>query len=344
MKRLTIRDVAERAGVSVGTISNALNRPDRVADETLARIREAIDDLGFVRNAAARQLRGVRSPAIGLVVLDIDNPFFTEVARGVEAAASEIDHLVILCNSAGDRSREDKQLRLLEEQRVAGVLITPAGRQASKLQQQIRERGTPVVLLDRRSPRRDRCSVAVDDVKGGRLAGQHLAELGHTRIGLINGPREINQCADRRAGFLAALEENSIKLTAPNDIEMDALTIAAGEAAAKRLLARKNPPTAIFCGNDLMALGAEHAVVTAGLHLPDDIAIVGYDDVPFAGMAFVPLTSIRQPAYELGYRAAELLLEEASGEPHHHEQVMFIPELVARQSSLGIGAAARGQA
>jgi LacI family transcriptional regulator len=286
----------------------------------------------------------VHSPAIGLVVLDIDNPFFTEAARGVEAAASEIDHLVILCNSAGDRSRETKQLRLLEEQRVAGVLITPAGRQTSKLQQKIRDRGTPVVLLDRRSPRRDRCSVAVDDVKGGHLAGEHLAELGHRRIGLINGPREISQCAERRAGFLAALEEGSLKLAAAHDIEMGELTITAGEAAAHKLLAGRNPPTAIFCANDLMALGAEHAIVTAGLRIPDDIAIVGYDDVSFAGMAFVPLTSIRQPAYELGFRAAELLLEEASGRPHRHQQIMFTPELVTRESTVGTSASAHSGA
>jgi LacI family transcriptional regulator len=335
VKRLTIRDVAERARVSVGTVSNALNRPDLVADDTLARIKSAIDEIGFVRNAQARQLRGVRSPAIGLVVLDIDNPFFTEVARGVEAAVSEIDHLVILCSSAGDRLREGKQLRLLEEQRVAGVLITPAGRRASKLQQQLRDRGTPVVLLDRRSPHRGHCSVAVDDVRGGQLAASHLVGLGHTRIGLINGPREISQCADRRAGFISALERASLKLVASNDIEMEALTIGAGQLAARQLLARQKPPTAVFCGNDLMALGVERAVIAAGLRIPDDIAIVGYDDVAFAQLAFVPLTSVRQPAYDLGYRAAELLLEEALGEQHAHQQVLFTPELVARASTLG---------
>jgi LacI family transcriptional regulator len=342
VKRLTIRHVAELAGVSVGTVSNALNRPNLVADATLARIHKAIEELGFVRNQAARQLRGVHSPAIGLVVLDIDNPFFTQMARGVEKAANEIDHVVILCSSGGDRSLENKHLRLLEEQRVAGVLITPAGRHASKLQQQLRDRGTPLVLLDRRSPRRDRCSVAVDDVKGGQLAAQHLIDLGHTHVGFINGPREISQCADRRAGFVSVLEAASLKLAAGNDIEMDALTIAAGEAAAANLLARKNQPTAIFCANDLLALGAEHAIVAAGGHVPEDIAIVGYDDVAFAAMAFVPLTSIRQPAYELGYRAAKLLLEEASGQPHHHEQVLFTPELVTRGSTVGNGVSERG--
>lgn len=344
MNRLTIRDVAERAGVSVGTVSNALNRPDLVAEDTLERIRETIREIGFVRNAAARQLRGVRSHAIGLLVLDIDNPFFTEVARGVEAAAREVDHLVILCNSAGDRSRESKQLRLLEEQRVAGVLITPAGRQASKLHQQIRTRGTPLVLLDRRSARRDCCSVAVDDVKGGELAGEHLASIGHTEIALINGPEEISQCVDRRLGFLAALERRSLKLAEACDIEVPELTIAAGVSAAEALLARRNLPTAVFCANDLLALGAERALIAAGLRVPDDIAIVGYDDVAFAGLAFVPLTSVRQPAYELGYRAAQLLLDEASRQSHLHQHVLFTPELVVRQSTVHVAPGAESTA
>ena len=342
MKRLTIRDVAERAGVSVGTVSNAFNRPDLVADDTLARIRETIDEIGFVRNAAARQLRGARSPAIGLVVLDIDNPFFTEVARGVEDAAGEVDHLVILCSSGGQRGREGRQLSLLEEQQVAGVLMTPAGRNPSRRHDEIRRRGTPIVLLDRRSLRRDQCSVAVDDVRGGQLAGEHLTALGHTHIALINGPGEITQCADRRTGFVSALAEAGLKLAAADEIETDAMTIAAGEAATKQLLARRRPPSAVFCTNDLMALGAEHAVLAAGGQLPDDVAVVGYDDVPFAGMAFVPLTSIRQPTYDLGFRAAQLLLEEASRKQHRHEHVTFTPELVVRDSTAGAQAA--GQA
>jgi LacI family transcriptional regulator len=333
MKRVTIRDVARRAGVSVGTVSNALNQPELVADHTLARIREAITEVGFVRNAAARQLRGARSPAIGLVVLDIDNPFFTEVARGVEDAASANDHLVILCSSGGARAREDRHLRLLEEQRVAGVLMTPAGRNPSRLYHDVRKRGTPTVLLDRRSSRREQCSVAVDDVTGGALVGRHLAELGHRRIALINGPAEQTQCAERRAGFLVALEEAGLKLAVANDIETAAMTITAGEAAAKKLIGQRNPPTAIFCTNDLMALGAENAIFAAGARVPDDVALVGYDDVPFASMAFIPLTSVRQPAYDLGYRAANLVLDEAYGDAHRHQQVVFTPDLVVRDST-----------
>jgi LacI family transcriptional regulator len=340
MRRVTIRDVAEQAEVSLGTVSNVLNRPGLVAEDKLSRVRAVIDELGYVPNSAARQLRGARSPAIGLVVY-VANPFYNEVMQGVEDAASEIDHLVVLCNTAGSRTREDRQLRLLEEQRVAGVLMTPAGRAPSKLHDEIRARGTPIVLLDRRSSRRDQCSVAVDNVAGGQLAGRHLVELGHTRLALMNGPHEITQYAERRTGFLAALDEAGLKLDTACDIEMDAITLGAGEAGARKLLAERNPPTAIFCADDLFALGAEHAILATGRRVPEDVAVAGYDDMQFAAMAFVPLTTIRQPAYDLGYRSADLLLEEASGNYHGHEHIVFTPELVTRESTAGTEARVR---
>jgi LacI family transcriptional regulator len=333
VERLTILDVAERAGVSAGTVSNALNRPEIVAEKTLASIQTAMDELGFVRNAAARQLTGMKSPAIGLIVLDIDNPFFTEVYRGVETAANEAGFLVVVSGLAGDPDLERRQLRLLEEQRVAGILATKVGKGNSRVYSQIRKRGTPVVLLDRRSASKNQCSVSVDNVAGGRLAGEHLRGLGHKRLALVNGPREWSQCADRRKGFLAALEATGAKLPADTDIEVEKMTIAAGEEAAAKILAAKVRPSGIFCANDLLALGVEHALIAAGSRVPEDFAIVGYDDVAFATMAFVPLTSVRQPAYTLGRRAAQQLLSEAGGEKHRHEQVVLEPELVARAST-----------
>jgi LacI family transcriptional regulator, galactose operon repressor len=337
MKRLTILDVAERAGVSVGTVSNALNRPEIVADKTLTSIQAAMDELGFVRNAAARQLTGAKSPAIGLIVLDIDNPFFTEVYRGVETAANEAGYLVMVCGFAGDPTHERRQLRLLEEQRVAGILATRVGKGNSRVYGQMRKRGTPVVLLDRHSASREQCSVSVDDVVGGRLAGTHLCDLGHKRMALVNGPRDWSQCADRREGFLGALDGTGAKLARGADLEVEKMTIDAGEAMAAKILAAKNRPTAIFCTNDLLALGVEHALIAAGYRVPEDFAIVGYDDVAFATMAFVPITSVRQPAYELGHRAALQLLGEAGEEAHRHEQVVFEPELVVRASTGGNG-------
>ncbi|HEY1369232.1 MAG TPA: LacI family DNA-binding transcriptional regulator [Gaiellaceae bacterium] len=335
MKRLTIRDVAARAGVSLGTVSNVLNRPDLVAPETRERVLEAIDAIGFVRNNAARQLRGIRSSAIALVVLDIDNPFFTEVARGVEDAANEHDHLVILCSSAGERTREDRQLRALEEQRVAGVLISPAGKMPSQRIHELRGRGTPVVLLHRNRRPREQCSAAVNDTSGGRLVAEHLVSLGHERIGFINGPIALKPCAERRAGLLEILEAHGLGLAPQHDLETAHMTINAGEEAAARLLGQRRLPTAIFCANDLLAIGAEHAALTRGLRVPDDLAIVGYDDIRYAAMSFVPLTSVHMPAYELGYRATKLLVDEVhNGSRHQHQRLLFEPELIVRQSTL----------
>lgn len=343
MKRWTILDVAERAGVSVGTVSNALNRPEIVAEHTLASIQAVIDELHFVPNAAARQMTGVRSQAIGLIVLDIDNPFFTEVYQGVEAAASEAGYVVVVCSLASDPTHERRQLRLLEEQRVAGIVATGVSKGNSRVYSRMRKSGTPVVMLDRRSASRDQCSVSVDDVAGGRLAGEHLCELGHRRLALVNGPHDWRQCADRRKGFLAAADTAGAQLLEGADVEVEQMTIGAGEEAAREILAGKDKPTGIFCANDLLALGVEHALIAAGHRVPDDFAIVGYDDVAFATMAFVPLTSVRQPAYELGRRAATQLLDEANDKAHKHERVVFTPELVVRASTGGPAAAVIAQ-
>jgi LacI family transcriptional regulator len=335
MQRPTIRDVAEAAGVSLGTVSHVLNHPEIVAADTRARVLDAIERIGFVRNHAARQLRGEKSRAIALVVLDIDNPFFTKLGRGVEDAAAEAGHLLIVCSSAGDARREDRHLALLEEQRVAGILMSPVTKNPAPRLGDIRNRGIPVVLLDRHRSRRNQCSAAVNDTSGGRMVATHLAELGHTRVGLINGPRALKPCAERRAGFVEELLAHGIELRPAHEIETSEMTIAAGEAAAAELLGRKKPPTAIFCANDLLAIGAEHAAVSRGVRIPQDVAIVGYDDIPYAAMSLVPLTSVRMPAYELGYQAAKLLIDEATNGHHHHQRLLFEPDLVPRQSTLG---------
>ena len=207
-RRQSIRDVAQLAGVSVGTVSNVLNRPAVVAEETRARVEDAIRRLGFVRHGPARQLRAGTSRAVGAIVLDISNPFFTDVARGIEDRLAEDDYILILASSDERREKEQRYLRLLEEQGVQGILVSPAESDLSWLDA-TRERGTAVVLLDRTSPTPGLCSVAVDDVRGGELAAAHLIERGHRRIGLVNGSSKISQCADRRKGRKTAEERQA---------------------------------------------------------------------------------------------------------------------------------------
>src|SRR5579872_2457599 len=200
-----IREVAKRAGVSLGTVSNVLNRPEIVTPETRQRVQQVIDEIGFVRNGSARQLRAGTSQHIGLIVLDVANPFFTDVARGVEDQANKVGYIVILCNSDDSIEKENHYLHVLEEQRAQGVLITPVQNDASYLQR-FRQRGIAVVLLDRPSRIKDLCSVAVDDVRGGELAAAHLLEDGHRCIGFVHGPLSIRQIADRRRGMIRAVK------------------------------------------------------------------------------------------------------------------------------------------
>ena len=331
---VSIKEVAAEAGVSVGTVSNVLNRPELVAKQTRDRVNAAIRKLGFVRNESARQLRAGRSRTIGLVVLDVANPFFTDLARGVEDEVSKAGLAVILCNSDEQEGKEQRYLELLEEHRVQGVLITPVGAAANL--ERLQRRGTPVVLLDSRASSHGQCSVAVDDVLGGDLAVAHLVENGHEQIAYISGPPAIRQVADRHEGALRALRQAGRPRDSLLVIEASALNVASGKWAGAKIIEmpEETRPTAVFCANDLIALGVLQEMTRNRVRVPEDISIVGYDDIEFAAAAAVPLTSVRQPRLELGRSAARLLLEESDGtQGHQHRQVIFEPELVIRQST-----------
>jgi len=329
----SIKEVAHRAGVSVGTVSNVLNRPSIVAPATRKRVQDSIKALGFVRNEAARHLRAGRSRTVGLVVLDVANPFFTDLAEGAETLAYENDTVVMVCNSKTDPVREGHHLDQLEQQRVYGVLITPFDSADPQLRALV-DRGTPVVLVDRAADRGGMCSVSVDDKLGGRLAAAHLIDSGHRRIAFIGGPLGMQQVADRLVGVTTVVEA-----AADVDLsiyEVDVMGVQHGREVGEQLAALppSSRPTAAFCANDLLALGFLQAMAATRLRVPHDMAIVGYDDIGFAAAAAVPLSSVRQPAALLGRTAMELLQEEVeAGDRHRHRQVIFQPDLMVRQSS-----------
>lgn len=326
---VSVKDVAERAGVSVGTVSNALNHPEKVSSETRERIGAVIAELGFIRNDAARQLRVGRSSTIGLVVLDVRNPFFTDVARGAEDAAAEVGLSVTLGNSDEDPRREAAYLDLFEQQRVVGVLISPYGDLDERLAA-LRARGIRTVLVDRRADG-DVASVSVDDVAGGSLAVQHLLDRGRRRIAFVGGPAGIRQMTDRLAGARSAVEGARAELEV---IETTAASVLEGRRVGEALAAREQRPDAVFAGNDLLALGLLQAFALqgSGVRVPEDLALIGYDDIDFAASAVVPLSSIRQPAQLIGRTAVELLLSD--DEPR---QVVFQPELAVRASTVPFG-------
>ncbi|GHE76284.1 LacI family DNA-binding transcriptional regulator [Streptomyces spiralis] len=333
-----IKDVARAAGVSVGTVSNVINRPETVATETRARVLSAIDRLGYVRSESARQLRAGRSRIMGLLVLDMGNPFFVDVARGAERAAREAGLGVMVCNSAQSVGEEAEYLSLFAEQRVRGVLLTPTDATGRNIAA-FRRHNIPFVLVDRVAEGASECSVSVDDVAGGALAVRHLVDAGHRSIAYVSGPPGLNQVRDRRTGALNALREAGLGPDVLRELPTERLDVAAGRDAGARLLGLADRPTAVFCANDLLALGVLQAMYAAGVGVPDDLAIVGYDDIEFAAAAAVPLTSVRQPAVTMGALAAELLLEETetregAATAHEHRRVVLQPELVVRSSTL----------
>ena len=338
-RRPSITDVAHRAGVSVGTVSNVLNRPEQVTPATRDRVQGAIEELGFVRNASARQLRAGTIQTVGAIVLDIANPFFTEVARGLEDRLAADEYTLMLSSSDEDPAREARYLRLFEEHGVQGIMVTPSLGTMEHLLA-VRARGIDVVLLDATSNLPDLSSVAVDDVRGASLAIEHIVGLGHERIAFINGPASIRQCVDRQAGVRAALEAAGLDPErALVEVTIGSLNAHGGERGVAQVLeltsgAGDARPTALFCVNDLTAFGALRALREHGIAVPSEMAVVGYDDVNFASMLQVPLTSVHQPTHALGWTAADLLLRQRiEGSTFTHQQVQFQPELVIRASS-----------
>jgi LacI family transcriptional regulator len=329
-----MREVAAAAAVSVGTVSNVLNSPEKVAPATVARVRAAIDELGFVRNDAARQLKAGRSRSVGLVVLDVGNPFFTDIARAAEHRAGEHNLTVLLGTSDDDLRRERAYIDAFDEQRVFGLLVSPIGDDLSRLTA-LHSRGTPVVLVDRDGSGTALDSVAVDDVAGARLAVGHLCDTGRRRIAFVSGPTELRQVRDRLRGAREAVAG-----TPGAQLEVigtPALTVLEGRAVGERLRDRPvgRRPDAVFCANDLLAIGVLQALtLMGGLRVPDDMALVGYDDIDFARSAVVPLTSVRQPTHAIGTTAIDLLIA-ANGDGLHHDakHVVFQPELVTRAST-----------
>ncbi|MFD4407779.1 LacI family DNA-binding transcriptional regulator [Nocardia sp. NPDC058499] len=328
-----MREVAAAASVSVGTVSNVLNAPDKVAPATVDRVLAAIDRLGFVRNDAARQLKAGRSRCVGLVVLDIGNPFFSDVARAAQSRAAYHDLVVLLGSSDDNPHRERRYLDTFDEQRIFGLMITPSGHDHERLAA-LHRRGIPVVLVDRDGHGTPFSSVALDDIAGGDLAVRHLCALGRRRIAVVGGPASLTQVADRRTGARrAAADHPGVTLTM---VDTAAPTVLAGREAGERLvdLSDGDRPDAVFCVNDLLAIGVLQAFTLRGIAVPAEVALVGYDDIDFAQSAVVPLTSIRQPRAEIGTSAIDLLVAAASGgggaEPEH---ICYRPDLIERASS-----------
>jgi LacI family transcriptional regulator len=325
--------VARHAGVSIATVSNVINRPEIVSETTRTRVLASMADLEFVPNRAAAALRQGTNRMVGLVVPEITNPFYSEIARGVTDAADEVGYAVALCVSNDEPAREGRQLAMLAEHRAAGVLMVPISADQTRLRR-LRTVGGRLVLVDRLASAGEGCAVAIDDVKGGRLAVDHLLRSGRQNIVLINGARGITQCDNRRTGARQAMAANGRDPDELVEHVVADMSMDEGRELGHRL-ARTGLPDGVFCINDLLAAGLVLGLHDAGVAVPDDVAIVGYGDLDPATHGIIALTTVEQPKYELGRAAWAMLLTEISeaGADHRHSTVLYTPSLIVRESA-----------
>jgi len=327
----TIRDVAERAGVSPITVSRVINDSGYVSDETRREVEAAIEELNYVPNILARSLRSKRTHTLALVITDVTNPFWTTIARGVEDKAVENGFSVILCNTDEDPEKEQSYLEVLLQKRVDGVIIAPVTSHGANLHS-LSRLGVPYVVIDRRVEGMDTDLVTGDSVGGAYELTKHLIELGHRRIGIIAGPEQVSTADDRLAGYLKALEEFDIPVDEAL-IKRGQFNQEAGYELTKKLLELEEWPTALFAGNNFIAIGALTALWELEVRVPDEMALVTFDEIPHLSAVYPFLTVAAQPAYDMGNIATELLLERLDGRREENREVVLPTRLILRQSS-----------
>jgi LacI family transcriptional regulator len=333
--RPTIKEVAARARVSVGTVSNVMTGAVPVSPELRARVAAVIQELDYHPNHVARSLKIKQTRMIGMVISDIANPFFPQVIRGAEDAALAHRYLLVTFNTDDQPAREQQVLSVLRSRRVDGLLLVVAPNQgdASHIQAMI-DSGIPVVCLDRVAPNVTVDSVTVDNIKGARDCVRHLIDMGHREIGMISGSLGLRNARDRLSGYEEALQESGIGLD-PELVREGDFRIEAGYRLSRDLLCRRRPPTALFVSNGMMTVGVLRTLRELALHCPEELALAGFDDLPFSELIQPTLTSVAQPAYEIGYRGAELLIGRIEGTMKEVVplEIKLEVELKIRQSS-----------
>lgn len=331
MKRATIRDVANAAGVSLSTVSRVLHHHPAVDRDLQKRVMDAIEQLGYQPNRSAQRLRSQVSSVIGLVISDIENPFFTSIVRGVEDIAYGHQMTVVLCNTDEDPRKQERYVDVMMEERVAGLIIAPANGDSLASLDRLQQSGIPIVLLDRNIGVNKLDAVSVDNKAAAYAATRHLIDLGRKHIALVNGVTKIKTFEDRYRGYRQALAEANIKLHRNHVVEVRP-NIERSREATLELLQASPRPDAIFAGNNLITIGVLKAVKQCGLKIPEEVALVGFDDMPWSSELCPPITSVAQPAYELGQEAARLLIRRLQTPNGFQQTVMLHTRLIVRES------------
>ena len=328
----TIYDVASTAGVSPATVSRVLNGRTDVSPELASRVRQAVQELGYRRNGVARNLRRRVTTVWALIITDVGNPFFTAMVRGVEDVAHEAGYSLVLCNSDEDLDKEQRYVEIALAEQMAGVIIAAASEGASDLSPLV-DRGVPVVAVDRRLDRLDLDTVLVDNVLGAREATSHLLDNGCRRVACITGPTRTTTAAERLRGFREAHQTAGLPVD-PALVVRENFKEDGGRRGAEQLLALDTSPDGLFVANNLMTVGALEALLDAGAAIPDDVAVVGFDDIPWARLTRPRVTTVQQPTYEMGRQAALLLASRIAAYAGPPRRVVLSPTLQVRESSL----------
>ena len=333
----TIQDVATRAGVAPITVSRVLNRSGYVSESTRQRVEAAAAELDYVPNLLARGLRSNRTNTLALVLTDITNPFWTTVARGVEDAARARGFSVILCNTDENEAKQEQYVDVLIRKRMDGFLLAPARSTPEPIRKIQKQADAPVVVLDRRIVDAQVDLVCGDSYGGSYALTQYLLQLGHRRIGILSGPQTVSTSVERVQGCIDAMQEANIENGA-EFVQFGEYTVEGGYSMMQQMLARQPHPTAIFATNNFIAIGALQHLRKVGLRVPQDISLVGFDDLPLSWNTEPFLTVAVQPAYQIGQQGADLLMDRIANSAAADPQEIVLPaELIIRQSCQPIG-------
>jgi len=333
--RPTIRQVAQHARVSVSTVSRVMRDHPDVSDETRQAVQQVIDSLGYRPSLLARGLILKRTNSLGLIVSDITNPFYPQLAKGLEEAASTRGWVVIMGNTESDSSRTERHVDAMLERGVDGIVFASVTTGDETVPRLV-DANYPVVLVNRRLACVDTHYVVVDNVRGAELATTHLVELGHKRIAHITGPQYAANTVERRQGYALSLRNAGLEVS-DDLVSAGDFSVRGGDGAMQRLLDLSEPPTAVFVTNDFMALGALEAIKAAGLRWPDDLAVVGFDDIALAGSSLIELSTVSGRIYEMGARAVGILLDLITeAPPQRAVQEVLEPKLIVRRTCGGI--------
>lgn len=334
-----INEVAARAGVSTTTVSHVINNTRYVSEELVERVNKAMEDLKYHPNSLARGLRSGKTKTIGLVIPDISNQFFAEVSRKIEDKGFEYDYSVILCNTDDDMVKEKSYIDVLIAKQVDGIIFISAGVESNNLEK-TSEFQIPIVVIDRDIKAINADIVLVDNFQGGYDATRYLIELGHRKIACVGGSSPATPGAERIQGYKKALFENKIKVD-PTLIIPGDYRFGSGHTAMRELFSRGSLPTAVFACNDMMAMGVIQAVYEQGMKIPDDISVIGFDNIPFSETVYPTLTTIAQPIHEVAGLAVDLLIEKIKYQGQHqrpgkekpaYKRIVLDTKLIKRNS------------